>query len=240
MRFGPSVFLLAVLCFAQEKPAFEVASIKPNPDGPGSFSADIAPSGRVTFRNFNVWNLIRLAYGLRDLQMSGGPPWIKNRGFDIQAQPASSATPVPREQTLRMLQTLLEDRFDLKWHRESREAQAYGLTIARGGPKLPPAREGRGRTMFGDLDAPSMTLDSLCQILEFELDRPVLNRTGLSGSFAIQLQWASDRTPAANPPDASRPSLFTAVQEQLGLKLDSTKAPVDFFMIENVDAPSEN
>ena len=94
--------------------------------------------------------------------------------------------------------------------------------------------------MFGDLDAPSMTLDSLCQILEFELDRPVLNRTGLSGSFAIQLQWASERAPSANPPDPSRPSLFTAIQEQLGLKLESIRTPVDFFIIDNVDTLSEN
>jgi uncharacterized protein (TIGR03435 family) len=237
---GPALFLVAVLSFAQEKPSFDVASIKPNPDGSGSFSADIAPDGRVTFRNFNVWNLIRFAYGLRDLQMSGGPAWIKSRGFDIQAQPAPSATPVPRDQTLRMLQTLLEDRFHLKWHRESPEGPAYALTIARGGPKLPPAREGRRRTMLGDLDAPSMTLDSLSQILEFELGRPVFNRTSLSGPFAIQLQWASERAPATSPPDPSPPSLFTAIQERLGLKLEPIRTPVDSFMIDNVDAPSEN
>jgi hypothetical protein len=154
MRIAAGFALTAVLSFAQERPAFEVASIEPNLDGSGSFSSDIAPSGRVTFRNVSVWNLIRFAYSLRDLQMSGGPAWPKGRGFDIKAQPAPGATPVPREQTLQMLQTLLEDRFHLKWHSESREGLVYSLTVARGGPKLPPAREGRGRTMFGDLDAP--------------------------------------------------------------------------------------
>ena len=72
------------------------------------------------------------------------------------------------------------------------------------------------------------------------MDRPVLNPTGLSSSFAIQLQWASERAPSGNPPDPSRPSLFTAIQEQLGLKLESIRTPVDFFMIDSVDTPSEN
>jgi uncharacterized protein (TIGR03435 family) len=235
--------LTTIAClFAQAPRAeFEVASIKPNLGGPESgFSWDTAPSGRVSVRNLDAWNLIRTAYGVRDNEMAGGPAWIKNRRFDIQAQPAQSAMPVPREQTLRMLQTLLEDRFRLKWHRETREAPAYGLAMGAHGHKLPPPREGRGPTKFGDLDSPSMTVDSLCQILESELHRPVLNRTGLSGSFAIRLQWASERTPSANPPDSSLPSLFTAVQEQLGLKLESIKAPVEFFVIDSVELPSEN
>jgi len=216
-----------------------VASIKPDLEGSGDFSWDIAPNGHVTIRNLDVYSLIRGAYGLRDLQMSGGPAWIKNRRYDIQAQPAQSATPVPREQVNRMVQALLEDRFQLKWHRETREAPAYALTIGAHGPKLPPAREGRGRPRMGDLDVPSMSLDQLCQTLEFELGRTVLNRTGLSGPFVIQLQYDSERAPAANR-DASRPSLFTAVQEQLGLKLESIRAPVEMFVVDSVQAPSEN
>ena len=232
---------LSLLCFAQQKPAFEVATVKPNPGPDAGFSFDIATGGRVTASNFSLWNLIRSAYRTRDLQMSGGPPWIKTRGFDIQAQPPHSATPVTREQTYQMLQALIEDRFQMKWHRESREGPAYRLIVAPGGPKVPPPHEGRARTMFGDLDAPSMTLDGLCQILEFDLGRPVLNRTGLTGPFTIRLQWASDRNPApANPSDESRPSLFTAIQEQLGLKIESIKAPIEFFVIDSAEIPSEN
>jgi uncharacterized protein (TIGR03435 family) len=92
---------------------------------------------------------------------------------------------------------------------------------------------------MGDLDVPSMSLDQLCQTLELELGRPVLDRTGLSGPFAIQLHYESERAPAANR-EASQPSLFTAVQEQLGLKLESIRAPLGMFVIENVEAPSEN
>jgi uncharacterized protein (TIGR03435 family) len=128
----------------------------------------------------------------------------------------------------------------LKWHRESREGPAYALAVADRGAKLSPAREGRTRGRMGDLDVPSMTLESLCQVLESELDRPVFNRTSLSGPFAIQLHWFSGRTPATNSQDPSLPSLFTAVQEQLGLKLQSIKAPVEFFVIDSADMPSEN
>jgi uncharacterized protein (TIGR03435 family) len=221
---------------------FEVASVKPNLGGPESgFSMDITPRGRVTFRNMDLWNLIRTAYGVRDLQMSGGPAWIKNRRFDIQAQAAQSATEIPRDQVLRMLQTLLEDRFHLKSHHESREGPAYGLTVSARGPKLPPPGESHGGTsiVFGDMDVPSMTMDSLCQILQYDLDRPVLNQTGLVGPYAIHLQWASQRARAA-PADASRPSPFIAIQEQLGLKLESIKAPVDFFIIDSVEPPTDN
>jgi uncharacterized protein (TIGR03435 family) len=240
MRLEP-VVLVAFLCFAQEKPAFEVASVKPNPGGPETgFSVKIEPSGRVTFRNMSLWNLIRNAYALRDLEMAGGPPWIKDRRFDIQAQPAPGAASIPREQVLRMLQTLLEDRFRLKWRRESREQPAYGLTVGRAGPKLLPAHEGQERRRLGDLDVPSMSLDEVCQILEFELGRPVVNRTNLSGPFAIRLEWASERAPAVGSPDASQPSVFTAVQEQLGLRLEAIRTPVDVFVIDSVEAPSEN
>ncbi|HWC96386.1 MAG TPA: TIGR03435 family protein [Candidatus Sulfopaludibacter sp.] len=241
MRLVTPCLLAAVLCFAQEKPAFDVASVKPNTGGPESgFSLDIAPSGRVTFRNLDLWNLIKTAYGLRDLQMSGGPSWIKDRRYDIVAQPAPGAAAAPREQAMRMLQTLLEDRFQLKWHHETREGSAYGLTVGRGGPKLPPAHEGRGRTKFGDLDDPNMTLDQLCQILEFDLLRPVINRTNLSAPFTVQLRWASERNLSASQADPALPSLFTAVQEQLGLKLEAIKAPVQIFVIDSVEAPTGN
>jgi uncharacterized protein (TIGR03435 family) len=236
MRLRTLALLLAAASVgsAQQKPAFEVASVKPNLEGSGDFSFDFAADGRVTARNFTVWNLIRSSYNLRELQMSGGPAWIKTRGFDIQALPAK---PVPRPEVLKMLQTLLEDRFQLKYHRETREGPAYALTVANVRPKLPPAHEGPQQPKFGDLDQPSMTLDSLRQILEFDLDRPVFDRTGLSGPFAIRLQWYSQR--AANP-DPSQPALSTALQEQLGLKLESIKAPLDYFIIDSVEAPSEN
>ena len=231
-----TLLLIAAACAAQPAPSFEVASIKLNPDGPEtSFSYGIAPSGILTSRNLTLWNLIRFAFALRDNQISGAPAWAKTQGFDIQAQPAG---PVSREQSLQMLQTLLKDRFQLRFHMETRELPAYTLTVTNGGSKLPPADGEEARTLrMGDLNSPSMTLAALSEMLGFELERPVVDRTGLAGPFAIHLQWASDRAPV---PDSTLPSLFTAVQEQLGLKLESTRAPVEIFVIDSVQQPSEN
>jgi len=150
-------------CFGQDKPVFEVASIKPNLGGPDSgFSFDIAPSGRVTARNVEIKTLLRFAYGLRDWQIPEVPQAINSRRFDVQAQPAPGSVAIPNEQVRQMLQRLLEDRFQLKWHRESRPSRSYALTIAEHGSKLPPGEEGRARTRMGELDAPSMTIESLC------------------------------------------------------------------------------
>jgi uncharacterized protein (TIGR03435 family) len=229
--------LAAAICLAQP-PSFEVASIKPNRDGPMTgFSEDISPNGVFTSKNLTLWNLIRAAYSLRDNQISGGPPWINNQGFDIQAKPAPGGGPIPRDQVNRMLRTLLEDRFQLKTHRETRDTSGYVLTVARDGPKLHPPGEGRQNGTMGDLYMPTSTIEGLCQILEFELGRPVANHTGLSGSFELRLQWASEKHPI---PDNPLPSLFTAIQEQLGLKLESQKVPVEVLVIDSVQQPSEN
>jgi len=234
------LFLIGTIAFAQPRLAFEVASVKPNVQGEASgFDFDFTAEGGIKSRNFSVWNLIRSAYNLRDLQITGGPSWVKSQGFDIQAKPPQTAAPVARNQTLLMLQALLEDRFQLKFHRETRQVAAYALTVAPRGPQLPPAREGRGRTTMGDLDAPSLTLTSLCHVIEFDLDRPVVNQTGLDGPFAIRLQWDSDRAPK-EARDPSKPSLITAIQEQLGLRLDSARAPLEMFIIDSVERPSEN
>jgi uncharacterized protein (TIGR03435 family) len=229
-----TLLLVSSAGFAQPAPSFDVATIKPG-TGDGSFSQDTSPDGRFSARNLTVWNLIRFGYNLTDLQIIGGPGWIKTQGFDIQAQPA---TPVAKEETFKMVQSLLKDRFRLQAHKENRETPAFSLTVASSGPKLPPANGEGARTMqMGSLNTSSMTLASLCQILEFELGRPVVDRTGLQGAFAIQLQWASDK---ARVPDSTLPALTTAVQEQLGLKLDSVRNPVEVLVIDNIQQPSEN
>jgi uncharacterized protein (TIGR03435 family) len=141
--FGPSaLILLGTLC-AQEKPSFEAASIHPNTSSEiGQSFFDVSGAGRLIARNMDVWDLVRLAFGLRDSQMTGGPAWIKSQGFDIQATPSATGTIVARPRALQMLQTLLEDRFHLRWHNDSREMAVYALRVAAGGPKLAPAKEG--------------------------------------------------------------------------------------------------
>ncbi len=235
MRLAALLFL-AGCCLAQPAPAFEVASIKLNPDGPEtSFSYDISPSGTFSTRNVTLWTLLRFARGLRDLQISGAPPWAKTQGFDIQAQPAGL---IPRDQVLLMLQTLLQDRFQLKAHNEIRQVPAYALTVASGGARLTPASGEEARTLrIGNINSASITVASLASMLEFDLGRPVVDRTGLTGSFTIHLEWAPEKDLAAGSP---LPSSFTAVQEQLGLKLESTRAPVETLVIDSVQMPSAN
>ncbi len=233
-------FAIAAAVGAQEKPAFEVASVKANPGGDGSFSIDVAPSGRLNIRNMNVRILIREAYHLRENQIAGGPSWVNTQGFDIQGKPPGEQ-PVPSQRVFQMLGTLLEERFQLKSHRETREQPGYELVADSRGAKLAPAGEGRSKMKFGDLEDPKMTLDSLCQIIEFDVARPVINKTGLSGSYAIKLQWASDRTPKGDGAAADGlPSLFTAIRETLGLKLENARVPVEVMVIESVERPADN
>jgi uncharacterized protein (TIGR03435 family) len=223
---------VCALC-AQDRPAFEAASIHAGAPGDGRFSFNLTNGGRLTVRNMTVWNLLRQAYGWRDNQIIGGPGWIKSDVFDIQAAPSA---PVGRDRAVEMLKTLLEDRFHLRWHPDTREMSAYALKVDAGGSKLAPAHDGPSRMQMGNLSAASLTLDSLCQILEFDAGRPVVNQTGLAGSYAIDLHYARD----ASVTDTSLPSLFTAVREQLGVRLDSAKLPVKVFVIDDAKRPSEN
>jgi uncharacterized protein (TIGR03435 family) len=236
-----TLILLSTLC-AQEKPAFEAASIHANTSAQiGQSFFDLSGAGRLTARNMDVWDLARLAFGLRDSQMSGGPAWIKSEGFDIQATATATGTVVTRPHALQMLQTLLEDRFHLRWHDETREMAVYALRVANGGPKLAPGKKDQpGRMEMGDLSIPSMTMESLCQILEHETRRLVIDQTQLKNSYAIELQWARDVAKGTSEPDTSRPSLFTAVQEQLGLRLESARLAVKVFVIDEVHRPGEN
>jgi uncharacterized protein (TIGR03435 family) len=234
------VCLAAASCalFAQERPAFEAASIHASALADDQTYFEINSSGRLTVRAMDVWDLIGRAFGTRDNEMAGGPAWIKSDGFDIQATPAAGAT-VERSRAVQMLQTLLEERFHLRWHPEMREMPVYALRVTPGGPKLGPAKEGQSARMEpGSLRAPSMTLGTLCNILEHETRRLVVDQTGLNGPYAIELQWARDV--AGGAPDISRPSIFTAVRDQLGLRLESDKAPVKVMVIDDVQRPGQN
>ena len=241
-RFGLSALLLLSTLWAQEKPAFEAASIHANTSSEiGQSYFDLSGAGRLTARNMDVWDLVRLAFGSRDSQMAGGPAWIKSEGFDIQATASATGTIVVRPRALQMLETLLEDRFHLRWHNDMREMAVYALRVAPGGPKLASAKEGQsGRMQMGDLSVPSMTMESLCQILEHETGRLVIDQTQLKDSYAIKLQWARDAAKGTSEADTSRPSIFTAVQEQLGLRLQSARMAVKVFVIDEVQRPGEN
>ena len=206
--------------------------------------------------------LIMDAYGVKWDSIVGGPDWIGATGYDIDAKvtPAADAPP-PRltsAQRRQMIQSLLADRFKLVVHNETKDAPIYDLELAKGGSKLPittpndtfakgingldgnpvssgyPVMLGRGH-LFGQ----AVTIASLIDYLKQELHRPVVDKTGLAGKYDLSLQWTPDNTPDDSPL-ASGPSLFTAIQEQLGLKLTSTHGPVKTLVIDHVEPPSPN
>jgi len=174
------------------------------------------------------------AYGVGQNEILGGPDWLDQDQFDIQAKAEVSAGD---EALMKMLQTLLADRFKLAVHRENKTIQAYALEIAKKGPKMEKSEPGESRTSngLGLIEARSTTMAGLAQRLGRQLDRPVVDRTGLQGGFNFKLEWTPE---GAQPVDG--PTIFVAIQQQLGLKLDPQKAPVEVLVIDHAEKPTEN
>ncbi len=225
---------------AQETASFEVASIKFHPglitmSGGGVKGATLSDTA-VTLRN-----LIEDAYGVRTDQISGGPSWIGSDRYDVVAKAEGEGT-LTHDRAMQMLQTLLADRFQLKVHRETRGTPVYELIVAKNGPKLKEVsadvKEGgftRGfNTGLMHTEISKGTMEQLARQLSVTAGRPVVDKTGLTGYYAYTLDWASAIQPPQ--PDSDIPSMFTAVQEQLGLKLESAKD----LIIDRAERPSEN
>ncbi len=237
---------------ADANPVFEVAIIKPSkPDQPGrAFQL----RGREFFTvNTSVSDLINFAYGLHAKQITGGPDWIRTDKYDLQAKPDIDGRPSDR-QLKSMVAKLLTDRFQLTFHREKKELAVYAITVAKGGQKLTPS-DGSSNlpSLFfrglGNLPARNATMTDFAGVMQSAvLDRPVVDQTGLAGRFDFQLLWTPDEFQfgglGVKPPPPSdkdtAPDLFTAFQQQLGLKLESTKAQVDVVVVDRVEKPSEN
>ncbi len=228
-------FAPRLIAFAQARPSFEVATIKPgNPEMHGTMTS--TPPGRVVLTNITLREAVRMAYRLNEPELFGGPKWVDSEHYDIDGR---EATRVPRDQAMLMLQSLLEDRFKLAVHRETRELPVYSLTVAKNGIKMAHATAPGGWHQLGPahLTAKGATIDILVRLLTDLLMRPVLDRTGLQGAYDIKLDFA----PLEGPPDDTpAPSLFTAIQEQLGLKLEATKGPVQVLVIDSAEKPDAN
>ena len=251
---------------AQSQPiasvAFEVASVKRNTSESTRSEWDRSPAGDVTETNVTLRHLIRGAYSVLDTQIIGGPAWLDRDRFDIVAK----APPGPTPDVDAMMRTLLAERFRLAVHRESREQAVYELVRARPdgahGPRIrprpdcvnrEPGVDAQGNNPCGGfLFGPGRVtihgagVDALASHLSD--DRIVIDRTGLQGDFDIDLEWTPDRMPRAEvelPPGLTRPrpdgpSLFSALQEQLGLRLQPARAFVDVLVIDRVEHPSPN
>jgi uncharacterized protein (TIGR03435 family) len=238
---------------ADAKAVFEVATIKPsNPAAQGKL---LTIKGRqVLTINTSLSDLISYAYGLHTRQVVGGPSWMGSDKYDITGQPEGQGMP-NQNQMRTMIRALLEDRFKLTTHRETRELPAYALVVGPGGPKMtkndsnPNGLPGLLFRGLGVLPATNATMGDFAGVMQLAvLDRPVIDRTGLQGRWDFTLTWTPDETqfasfgvriPTSTDPNAP-PVLFTAVQEQLGLKFDSVRAPVEVLVVDRVEKPSEN
>jgi len=241
-----------------------------------------SPGGRFTVTNATLKMVVGVAYRVRDFQIFGGPNWVSTDRWNIEAKaeegsiPPPARPPDPRvpDPLSLMAQSLLEERFQLKMHRETRELPIYELLVAKGGskmklsadqsPEMPfksgspppmprpgePAPRGMMRMGRGGLETNGASISNFVIGLSQQLGRPVIDKTGLAGFYDIKLQWTpelgqgpvppagSELTPQS--PDASGPSIFTAIQEQLGLRLESAKGPVEVLVIDSVQKPTEN
>jgi uncharacterized protein (TIGR03435 family) len=229
----------AVDSAAQSPPAFEVVSIHRNVHG-GDDRVDITP-GRVTINNASLRTLIRNGYDIQNFQFTGGPSWIDSETYTISATIADHAE-VSHDQYRALIRAMLADRFQLKVHWETRQGDVYALVVAKSGSKLKvadPSKETGLNTNIsaheGRMVGTNAPVFYLSSVLGNKLSHPVIDKTGLQGKYDWTLVW--DPEPGV---DSTEPSIFTAVQEQLGLKLDAEKGPVQMLVIDSVAQPSEN
>ncbi len=238
----------------QSKPSFEVATIKLVENEPKT-PRFIKLEGlhRFVVRDYNVKLLIAAAYNMNPKTISGGPAWIESDFFDILALTPGQASP-SRQVQMDMLQRLLEERFKLTFHREQKTFSIYALEVAKGGPKLDPTSLGPNDTSnVGPgmvypqkvvVPAHNATMNDLASLLQRAvLDRPVVDMTGLTGRYDFSLEWAPDESQfggglSAASADAPSPPLFTAIQQQLGLKLDPRKGSVAAIVIDDAQHPT--
>jgi len=240
------MFLLAQFSPSQSTlPSFEAASIKPSsPDS--QLKIDFAPGGRLIVSHATLRFLIKIAYDTSDDQLSGGPGWINSTRFDIEAKPS---TPTSGNLQIRLrLQRLLAERFQLRMRKEQKPMPIFALVTAKNGPKMKEdstmgdsgLKTGSGR---GILTATRVDMPTLAQFLsEGQTGRPIQDMTGLHGTYDFRLEWTPDPTaPGTTPPaDPSGISIFTALQQQLGLRLEARKGSEDYFVVTRAELPSAN
>jgi uncharacterized protein (TIGR03435 family) len=265
---------IAAFCQTQEpaaRPKFEVASIRLHANADNKSYVQ-ALQGKLVITNFSLKQLIVFAYDFPSNQVSGSQAWMDSDRYDIQAKAVANSS--VKEEEGPMLQALLEERFNLKVHRDTAERPVYELTVEKGGVKMQRSKEGSctpysvdsqpplpvagaPRPVFCDfprfgaggqnrtLDGSGVSMGKLAGSLSrFGLDRPVIDETGLAGGFDLHLKWAIEvpvsATELSTTDEPVGFSIITALKEQLGLKLESAKGPVEILVVDHVERPSEN
>ena len=225
---------LTVLAAQAQPPAFEVASVRLSPPRPGAagFTRMDSDPALVRYSNTTLQILISMAYKVDSRLVVGGPAWLDSEHYDVVAKLPSDT---PKEQVPAMMQRLLEERFKLAIHRETKEERVYALVVAKTGPKLEKGREGPNQMLPGRIMGGSITMGMLAGMLASFVGGEVVDRTGLPGTYHVDLKWQ----PPADPANTSE--LFAALQEQLGLKVESGKAPVERLVVDRAERiPAEN
>ena len=249
---------------AAKLPPFDVISVKVNDSAAHQIMMNFTPDGIRTI-NVPIEFILRDAFGVNDDQLINTPGWAKSVSYDIEAKVAPDDVPalknLNREQRAAMMLNILTDRFKLAYHRETRTLPEYALVVAKGGSKLQEFKDStdengkpRGNRMMmsgTSLTADGIDMVSFTRLLSQRVGRPIVDKTGLAGKYSFKLNWANEphdgEGPGGPPHDGAPaasgdtgPSIFTAVQEQLGLKLDSEKGPVDVIVIDHLEQPVAN
>lgn len=256
--------------FAQPEPvasakllAFDTVSIRQNKSGNFSFGVQSPPNG-LKLTNCTIKAFVGFAFGAKSPDfIKGLPGWTDTARFDITAKLDDDSFAVlqklPREDAMaariRMMQQILIDRFHLKMHHEQKDLPAYALVIDKGGPKLTEAdstrinnpsadyHPGRSSTRDGEFSGQAISMDDLARMLSGWVDRQAINQTNLNGKYDILLKWTPLRTAEGkmtSDPDGARASIFPALREQLGLRLEPTRAAFDTIVVDQIDMPTEN
>jgi len=216
--------------------SFEVASVRMvNSDAMTIFPDFPAP--QFVAENISLTLLIAIAYNMSDDRIVDKPSWLDSTLYTVRAKPEGEAA-LTEKQYQPLLQDFLRRRFHLAVHRETRQVSGYELVVAKGGPKLQTAPKGDAMAyiLSNGLQCPSVSIGTLASLLARPVGHPVVDRTGLTGTYKLDLKFAPN-----NVPDSDLPDIFTAVQEQLGLKLEAKKVPAEFLVIDHVDkTPTEN
>ena len=263
---GSCVIVAAVLIVAasrglvgqsvESRPSFEVVSIKRTLPLPGHGNLiNTTAGGRFTAMRVTLKRLIQLAYQVQDLQISGGPNWIDSDLYNVEARQSTAAGDLSKEQLKPMLQKLLTERFKLQTHRETRNLQIYSMVVDKNGLKVrektnPPVPGWNMGPGPGQLQG-VMSMAMLANVLGQELGRIVTDNTGVEWVFDVELRWAPDGVQSTEESSQNAavseetsapagPSLFTAVREQLGLRLNAQKGPVEILVIDIAEKATEN
>lgn len=249
-----AVGLMAISIFGRttfSQPAFDVASVKPADPSSHGISLSGDPS-RLAIRNVTIKFLIGLAYNVKDFQILGGPRLLDSERYDIEATYRVNS-PERRDRRLTfvtiqadpqvrlMLQALLVDRYHLAIRHETKELPVYSLNIAKNGPKLrestAPEDLQNMRVDLGQVKSNRMSMEQLAGVLSRLLGMPIVDKTGLTAYYDFSLKWSPEETSADTTP---APSIFTAIQETLGLRLVSAREPVDVLVIDHLEKPTAN